>query len=201
MKQKPLLKMLSDGLHRHFPKKDADSLTEKANEIYFVLCSEHKDDPPAVKEHTEGMIYAGVALYRALLEKGMSPQEAFEMTDRIFEDFMEKAAAQIRMILKIPGLYRKVPKIFLTMVAKKYNLASGFKMDLYDFGKDRAKFVVTECPYFNTCKALGCPQLTEIFCNTDDCCYGNMHPMLKWSRTTTIGRGGKVCDFDIMVKK
>lgn len=26
---------------------------------------------------------------------------------------------------------------------------------------------------------MGCPELTTVFCNTDDCCYGNMHPKLQ----------------------
>ena len=46
---------------------------------------------------------------------------------------------------------------------------------------------------------MGCPEHTTIFCNTDDCCYGNMHPKLQWNRTQTIGRGGGLCDFDIVV--
>ena len=201
MKQKILLKIVSDGLYRYFPSNEAKDMQQKAEKEYFALCSQHKDDPPAIKEHTEGMIYGAAALYKVLTESGMSSEASVEMTDRIFRDFMEKQADKIRLLLKIPGLYRHIPKIFLKTVSKKYNSDSGFKLSIYDFGNDRARFDITECPYFNTCQSLGCPQLTEVFCNTDDCCYQNMHPMLQWNRTSTIGRGGSLCDFDIMVKK
>lgn len=200
MEQKKLLKTISRGIHHHFPEPDATLLTDRATAIYYSCCLEHQNDPPAVKQHTEGMIYGGVSLYRALQEKGMSPQEALAWTDKIFQDFSQNAANAIRSLLKLPGLYRKVPQIFRTMTQKKYNEEAGFQMTFYEVGKHRVKFDVTACPYYNTCKSMGCPELTGIFCNTDDCCYGNMHPKLQWNRTTTIGRGGEVCDFDIAVK-
>lgn len=200
MKQKALLKMLSDGIHRYFPEPEGASLTERSIELYHGLCTAHQDDSEALKQHTEGMIYAGVSLYQALQEKGVAPEEALAQTDRIFQDFSKGAAEKIRKLLKVPGLYRKVPWIFRTATQKKYSAESGFEMKFYDVGKRRVKFDVTICPYYNTCMALGCPELTTIFCNTDDCCYGNMHPKLKWNRTQTIGRGGALCDFDIVVE-
>ncbi len=200
MKPKMLLKIISDGAHKHFPEPDGSRIADRATALYHAYCKEHQNDSPAVKAHTEGMIFAGVALYRALQEEGKSPEEALQLTSEIFGDFMQVAADKIRKILKIPGLYRKVPAIFNKMVRKKYNEAAGFQMRFYDTGKHHAKFDVTVCPYYNTCEAMGCPELTCIFCNTDDCCYGNMHPKLQWNRTTTIGRGGDCCDFDIAVK-
>lgn len=199
MKQKQLLKMISSGVHRHFAEPESTQLTDRAAALYFSFCREHSDDPPALRQHTEGTLYAGIALYRALQEHGKPPEEALALTDEIFQDFSQDAAKKIRRALKIPGLYRKVPGIFRTMAEKKYNAAAGFQMTFYGSDKHRARFDVTVCPYYNTCKAMGCPELTTIFCNTDDCCYGNMHPKLQWHRTTTIGRGGALCDFDIAV--
>ena len=200
MKQKSLLKMLSSGIHRHFAEPDGTRLADRATELYFGYCREHQDDPPALKQHTEGMIFAGIALYRALQESGKSSEEAFVLTNEIFQEYAQEMAEKLRKVLKIPGLYRKVPDIFYKMASKKYGPASGFRMKFYETGKGRVRFDVMTCPYFNTCKAMGCPELTTIFCNTDDCCYGNMHPKLQWRRTGTIGRGAELCDFDIEAK-
>ncbi len=199
MEQKKLLKMVSAGAHRHFKEPDGTWIADRAVELYHGYCQEHQDDPPAVKQHTEGMIYGAVALYRAIQARGKSPEEALALTDEIFQELSEKGAEVIRKALKLPGLYRKVPGIFHSMVEKKYNAAAGFEIRYYDTGKGRARFDVTQCPYYRTCKEMGCPELTTVFCNTDDCCYGNMHPRLKWNRTSTIGRGGDCCDFDIAV--
>lgn len=200
MKPKKLLKTLSSGVQKYFPEPEGTQLSKRIATLYDGYCREHSDDPPMVKQHTEGMIYGGAALYQALLEKGLSPEEALAQTDQIFQDFAQEAAEKLRSLLKFPRLYRRVPWLFQTMVRKKYNQASGFQMNFYHMERNRVKFDVTACPYFVVCQSLGVPELTTIFCNTDDCCYGNMHPKLKWNRTTTIGRGGDVCDFDLMVQ-
>ncbi len=199
MNQAALLRMMEQGLRRILPEPECTQRAQRARELYHQLCQTYRDDPPARKQHTEGSIYAGVALYQALQEGGRTPEEALALTDAIFQDVSQQGAKVLRALLRLPGLYRKVPALFLTAAQKKYPPAAGFQMTFYDVGKYRARFDVTACPYHSTCQALGCPELTTIFCNTDDCCYSNMHPRLRWHRTQTIGRGGTVCDFDIAV--
>ena len=82
---------------------------------------------------------------------------------------------------------------FLTKVA---NLSSFYPTDGH-----RAKFDMQQCPYFQICQELQCMELAPTFCETDDICYGNMHPRLIWNRTKTLARGGDCCDFDLYVKK
>lgn len=55
---------------------------------------------------------------------------------------------------------------------------------------------VLACPYFRYFTELGCPELTKIFCDNDERCYGNI-PRLCFERSTTIGKGGDRCDFYI----
>ena len=38
------------------------------------------------------------------------------------------------------------------------------------------------------------PELTAIFCESDDVMYGHI-PNARWGRTKTIGRGADVCNF------
>ncbi len=60
---------------------------------------------------------------------------------------------------------------------------------------------MTVCPYVETCKKYGCPELAQFFCKSDDICYGNMHPKLVWGRTKTLGTGGDCCDFSLWIKE
>ncbi len=43
-------------------------------------------------------------------------------------------------------------------------------------------------------KHYGVPELTPVFCESDDVVYGKI-PNVIWGRTYTIGGGAKVCDF------
>ena len=43
-------------------------------------------------------------------------------------------------------------------------------------------------------RRYGVPELTAIFCESDDVMYGNI-PHARWGRTKTIGRGAQVCNF------
>ena len=57
------------------------------------------------------------------------------------------------------------------------------------------------CPYFETCKKYGCPELTRFFCKSDDITYGNLHPRLVWHRTQILGTGGECCDFRLFIRE
>lgn len=200
MNQAALLRMMEQGLRRILPEPECTQRAQRARELYHQLCQTYRDDPPARKVHTEGMIYAGVALYWALQEGGRPKEEALAQTDAIFQSFAQKEGAKLRALLRVPGLYRLVPWVMRTLVPRKYSSQAGFQMTFYPAGWGRARFDVTACPYHSTCAALGCPELTGVFCGTDDCCYGDMHPKLRWRRTQTIGRGGERCDFDLEIE-
>jgi hypothetical protein len=50
------------------------------------------------------------------------------------------------------------------------------------------------CYYHNEFIRYGMPELTPIFCESDDIVYGHI-PGVVWGRTKTIGRGAEICDF------
>ena len=107
----------------------------------------------------------------------------------------------IRKLCKIPGFYRLVPRIWKKAAFQLFGPEAGFASVLYDTPGSEVKFDMTACPYFETCKKLGCPEIAPIFCRSDDICYGHMHRKLIWNRTKTLARGGDCCDFDLYVKK
>ena len=59
---------------------------------------------------------------------------------------------------------------------------------------------IIACPYCRYFGALGCPELTKIYCENDDRIYGNL-PGLKFERIGTLGKGAECCDFCIRLIK
>ncbi len=70
------------------------------------------------------------------------------------------------------------------------------KNKFYPKKKGEFRMDITACPYCRYFRELGCPELTEIYCENDDRVYGNL-PGLKFERTGTLGKGAERCDFRI----
>ena len=78
--------------------------------------------------------------------------------------------------------------------------SSGFELRDTKTEKDICHIDMLSCPYNSICRACGCPELTKLFCGSDDTAYGNMHKKLSWERTKTLGRGDDCCDFILRIK-
>lgn len=80
------------------------------------------------------------------------------------------------------------------MTRKMFGSKSGFQNVFYPKKKGEFRMDIVACPYVKYFTALGCPELTKIFCANDDRCYGNL-PGLEFRRTGTLGTGASRCDF------
>lgn len=200
MKQTKLDKMK----HRILTKIDAaesEQLIQRIDAEYENLCREDSNKSPDLIRHLHNNIYPVVATFRALMANGMPREEASNLAQKTFLELMEDPAASIRKLCRIPGVYRMVPWLFKKLMPKLFKKEAGFAFTFHSVGRGHCKFDMEVCPYYQTCQELNCPELAPVFCETDDICYGNMHPNLLWKRTQTIARGGDICDFDIQVKK
>ena len=101
--------------------------------------------------------------------------------------------------IKIPGLYRLMPRIFRSIMQKSFGENAGFKATYYDCPNNEFRADMTVCPYLEMCRKYGCPEFVPAFCETNDVAYGNMHPNIIWGRTKTLGKGGDCCDFKLTV--
>ena len=167
---------------------------------YDTLCMENMEDTKAVKKHTFEKIYPCISLYEGLLENGKDREEAVLFLDISFSRRAENDAEAIRKALKIPGMYRLMPKIFKWMTVNNFGENQGFKATFYDTDKREIKFDMTQCLYCDVLRKYGYPELIPCFCHTDDVTNGNMHPKLCWHRTKIMGDGGDVCDFNLFIK-
>jgi hypothetical protein len=141
-----------------------------------------------------------IAFYESLIEHEGSRKKALQVyREWVLED-MELMAHRIRTVMKIPGMYRQAPRIFEMLVDQMFGIKAGFVGKPVPGQSGFARDMII-CPYFSVCSKYGYPELTAVFCDSDDITYGNMHPKLVWARTKTLGKGGDCCVFRLYVDK
>ncbi|UTC66806.1 MULTISPECIES: L-2-amino-thiazoline-4-carboxylic acid hydrolase [unclassified Treponema] len=192
---------VKEFLKAEFSEDFISEVTEKAWNRYDSLILENANEPKIMWTHTRERIYPGIAVFYALLDMGVEREKSALLLKNYYKKRSEKPAAMIQKIMKIPGLYKKVPKFFARMTKKVFGEPAGFKARFYEEKKDAIKFDMLVCPYQEICKKYGCPEIVEMYCDADDVCYGNMHPKIQWLRTKTLGKGGDCCDFEVRVLK
>jgi len=149
----------------------------------------------ALRMHLEKHILPGLALYQVLKEETGDQQTALSEIDRLFA---APAASSTRKQL---SLLNHLPAQFsiFRVVARwqvRYNFPSeGWHIDQIVDDEYHYSFNIHRCFYIDTLTAYGAPELTEHFCRLDDLAMQSLPPSIYWSRTTTLGRGGKHCDF------
>ena len=148
------------------------------------------------KEHLRRQILPGVAAYETL-QTVMPKDEAL----RTVHGYVEERAYRLKKIflrlIRIPGLYKKVPGIFATQTPKSFGTSAGFAANEIQTTGGVWRIDMTRCPYHDECVHYGCPELCHCFCDSDDITYDGLHPNLVWHRTKTLGRGGDCCDFSL----
>lgn len=189
---------MPSSLEQNFKNNGLESLLDGVYHRTAELIMDNQDASKALMMHLE-QILPSIAFYEALLAKAGNQQQALEVFDKWCFEKIEKMAKLIPIIMKIPGLYKKVPGLMKIMLDKIFGHAAGFD---YIEKEQKNGFAVDMkvCPYVETCKKYGCPELTQFFCKSDDICYGNIHPKLVWGRTKTLGTGGDCCDFGLYIE-
>ncbi len=173
----------------------ADRIAAAAEKRYEELIAENQMDSKALRAHTFKRIYPSIAVYEALRAAGVDNEKAFWYIREYFQRFAAKTVPHIQRLIRMFGLARKMPKFFMKISLKNFGTDAGFEYDFPESSGNEARFNIVKCPYMETCERYGCPEITSAFCDGDDAGYGNLHPNLKWGRTTTIGRGGECCNF------
>ena len=177
-----------------------NGLYDLLNGVYVrtaELFEENSSASKALNIHLE-QILPCIAFYEALLKQTGDKEKSLKLFDEWAYDRIMKLVPPIKRIMAL-GLYKKVPDICDKLLGKFFGSEAGFESrevpDAPKFARD-----MTVCPYFETCKKYGCPEITQFFCKSDDITYGNMHPKLVWGRTQTLGTGGECCDFRLYLK-
>ena len=200
-KEVKYLKQVAVHLEKRYGQTKAQAIMGKALKRYEELIEENKDEPKEYYMHTRQRIYPSIAVFDAIIGEGIDRGEAADFVVTYYKWRSSKLAPKIKAIMKIPGLYKVVPKFFYSMTRKSFGPQAGFASDNMHLRKNDMGFDMIKCPYNDNCVKYGCPEIVKGFCDADDICYGNIHPKLVWGRTKTLGHGGDVCDFRISIKE
>ena len=149
--------------------------------------------------HLEGQILPGIAAYEAL-QTVMPKKDALHTVHGYVERRAWKLKKAFLALMRIPGLYKKVPGIFARQTPKFFGTKAGFAAKEIRVTDGVWRIDMTKCPYHDTCVQYGCPELCPCFCDSDDITYDGLHPQLFWHRTKTLGRGDDCCDFCLQLR-
>ena len=182
-------------IDRRLPKEQSNALWQKATDRLAALLEQYTSLSDGVRFHTENKIFPAAAIYLTLKES-IGQSEAYRVMEDATFKTADSAAKKISALLRLPGMQSLFVKMWDPLTRKMFGEKSGFQNVFYPKKKGEYRMDVVSCPYNRYFTELGCPELTKISCGADDHVYGDL-PGLKFERTSSLGRGGKRCDFCI----
>lgn len=197
MRKNYLVAAFETTLSQKFPSQ-AETLKAAFEARLNQLRSENAGASPELQRHLEGQILPGIAVYETLLTV-LSKDEALSTVHGYVEQRAWRLKKAFLKLMRLPGLYRKVPGIFSTQTPKLFGETAGFAAREIQTTGGVWRIDMTKCPYHDACVRYGCPELCPSFCDSDDITYDGMHPKLYWHRTKTLGRGDDCCDFCLKI--
>ena len=199
MKKNYLITAFQKTADQRFPEQ-AERLNWALEKRLAELWEENAGATPEEKFHLESQILPGIAAYQ-VLQTVLPREEALATLHGYVEERAWKLRKGILGLMRIPGLWRRVPGIFARGTRKFFGSAAGFAARELEVTGSVWRIDMTKCPYHDACVRYGCPELCPCFCDSDDITYGDLHPRLLWRRTETLGRGGGRCDFCLKIKE
>ncbi len=203
MSKHPILKsyvvrFFQENVTALYGREQGQALCEKHRQLCLDFAKQYVHIPKAQEMHYFEQILPFIAAYRVM------QQHDAEKADQVLLAIVEKRSRQasgiLQGLLKLPGLYKKVPAICNGLVLRSFSPEAGFAYGKVECEGKRWAADIVRCPYWDTCNAMGCPEIAHYFCDSDDMIYGSLHKNVLWKRTQTLGRGGEVCDFCVEIK-
>ena len=161
-----LISAFEQTLEERFPAQ-AEVLRAALEARLERLRAENAGASPEKLRHLEGQILPGIAAYETL-QAVMPREEAL----RTVHGYVEKRAWKLKRVfvklMRIPGLYRKVPGIFSRQTPKLFGETAGFAAREIQTDGGVWRVDMIRCPYHDECVRCGCPELCPCFCDSDD---------------------------------
>lgn len=197
--EKTLKKKLffKDEIGRNFTAEETEKIWADARLRLQKMYDEHSDLPKGVRLHTDGFIFPAAAIYLAMKE--FDSHKAFSVMQKVMKEKALESGRKFASFVRLPFGKRLFLKMWDTISHKMFSDSAGFKNVFYPKQKGVFRMDITQCPYNTYLTALGCQELTRLFCENDVYSYGNL-PGLDFIRTQTIGSGGRLCDFKLAMK-
>lgn len=180
-------------LRKKIGEQQTDILINDAVNLCNELCEKYKNLSKKERVNTEQMIFPRAAFYLQMI-KYIPPEEAVSLIEESVRIGVEPDRKRLHFVTKIPFIRPLFFKIFPKMIDTMFNEEVGFKTKELESDSKHYRVDVLQCPYMKYCELLGCKELTETFCLSDDRVFGNMCG-ITFERQGTIERGNDRCDF------
>ena len=186
---------IREELERKLSGSQSRVLWERATMRLETIRSAYADLSGGVRMHTDHFIFPAAAVYLTVKDAVGQPI-AYQVIEESAIRHSLTLGRKLAGLMKLPGMKSLFVSIWNPLTKKIFGPNSGFRNVFYPKKKGEYRMDIVECPYCRYFTALGCPELTKIFCENDERTYGNL-PGIQFLRTTTLGAGGKRCDFCI----
>lgn len=187
------MRLWNKRLAQRHGQKVTDAIVLETKNIYEQLIKNDilKDNPH--KKQLINMIFPILAVYLAMKNNHLTQQNALQdVEDLVRETFFSTQLSGIRLINRILPDPFPVIKPALRIMMHFSDLPAGQEIKQDD--KNCFAIHVYQCFIHDTLKEHHAPELTPVFCATDDWLSAAM-PKIQWQRTQTLGIGGEMCDF------
>ena len=181
---------IKEFLNEEFGVDKGQEVFNKQEMILAEIIKNIKDKSENQRKTLIQTILPRIALYKAMLQDGLSNEEVYQHMQKYMMDIVakQKHLSMVKME-KAPCFYFLYSNIFLKVVRKTDLWESTQK-----HGKDYFDVTMKKCLWHTACVENDCAELCHFFCDVDNVTYGNLKK-LGFSRTKTLGYGGDCCDF------
>ena len=157
MKESYLTKAFRKTARERFPEREA-MLNSAFKKRLGELRSEHAGTSRQRMRHLESQIMPGIAAYETL-QTVMPKEEALRTVHGYVEERAYRLKKTFLRLMRIPGLYKKVPGIFAAQTPKFFGISTGFEANEIRTTGGVWRIDMTRCPYHDECVRCGCPEL------------------------------------------
>ncbi len=182
--------------------------TELAKEImndaytrYTEISIENDNNLEITHEYTRERIFAGIAIFDALVKNGREREDAADLILLYYAWRSAKFGRKMKNILKIPFLYLFGPRMFRRTTDKMFNKDAGFDVRMHDTDKNEVRFDMLACPYLKLCTRYNCKEIVRAYCYADVLCFGDLHEKLIFEHSKTLNNGDDYCLFRFSIKQ
>lgn len=163
-----------------------------ANIQYKLLLKSLECFPKKQHRALSRLVFPILSMYQSLKILRLSTEESLALVEMVLRG---KFSTQVKGIRLLNDLLRNpfpVIRPVLQMMVKFSDLPNG--QEIVQNDKDCFAINVHQCFIYDAMKKSNTPELTPVFCATDDWLSAEM-PKISWQRTQTLGRGDELCDF------
>lgn len=173
----------------------AAELITRAQERYSKLMANRTHYPhPALRLHFEKSLLPGIALYQTLKAEGWSMPAIQDEMSELLSAQMRPQSMLLRLISHLPNPFAAF-RALLKMQMKILYPASGWQTETVEDSPNRLAFNISRCFALDVLSEYGVPELTPMFCETDDRLAESFPTQVHWRRKGTLGKGDALCDF------